>query len=120
MDAGACPAAGGLGGGGERHQSGDGWTPGTQALTPQAVPAWRWVWPLVRWLQRRASAEVASRSSVFLASSEQAATVTGQYFESKAQQARPAAPALDLNNQDRGWELAAMLIAKAPTAARKS
>jgi len=93
------------------------WTPGTQAITPQAVPAWRLVWPLVRWLQRRASAEAASRSSVFLASSEEAAAVTGQYFESKAQPKRPSALALDVGNQERTWELAATLIANAPTAA---
>jgi hypothetical protein len=29
---------------------GTAWTPGTQALTRQAVPAWRWVWPAVRLL----------------------------------------------------------------------
>jgi NAD(P)-dependent dehydrogenase (short-subunit alcohol dehydrogenase family) len=37
------------------------WTPSTQQLTPKAVPAWRWVWPLVRWFQRRASAEKAAQ-----------------------------------------------------------
>jgi NAD(P)-dependent dehydrogenase (short-subunit alcohol dehydrogenase family) len=36
------------------------WTPSTQALTPAAVPAWRLVWPIVRWFQRRASAEKAA------------------------------------------------------------
>lgn len=96
------------------------WTPGTQALTPQAVPAWRLVWPLVRWLQRRASAEAAARSSVFLASAEQAAAITGRYFESKAQPKRPSALALDTGNQERAWELAATLIASAPTVARPS
>jgi NAD(P)-dependent dehydrogenase (short-subunit alcohol dehydrogenase family) len=92
------------------------WTPGTQALTPQAVPAWRLVWPLVRWLQRRASAEAAARSSVFLASAEEAAAITGRYFESKAQPRRPSALALDIGNQERAWELAATLIASAPRA----
>jgi NAD(P)-dependent dehydrogenase (short-subunit alcohol dehydrogenase family) len=96
------------------------WTPGTQALTPQAVPAWRWVWPLVRLLQRRASPEAAARSSVFLAAAEEAASVTGQYFESKAQPRRPSPLALDIGNQERAWELAATLIANAPTLARPS
>jgi NAD(P)-dependent dehydrogenase (short-subunit alcohol dehydrogenase family) len=31
------------------------WTPGTAALTPAAVPHWRFIWPVVRWVQRRAS-----------------------------------------------------------------
>jgi NAD(P)-dependent dehydrogenase (short-subunit alcohol dehydrogenase family) len=96
------------------------WTPGTQALTPQAVPAWRWVWPLVRLLQRRASPEAAARSSVFLAAAEEAASVTGQYLESKAQPKRPSPLALDIGNQERAWELAATLIANAPTLARPS
>jgi NAD(P)-dependent dehydrogenase (short-subunit alcohol dehydrogenase family) len=96
------------------------WTPGTQALTRQAVPAWRWVWPLVRLLQRRASPEAAARSSVFLAAAEQAGGVTGQYFESKAQPKRPSPLALDVGNQERAWALAATLIANAPTLARPS
>jgi NAD(P)-dependent dehydrogenase (short-subunit alcohol dehydrogenase family) len=96
------------------------WTSGTQALTRQAVPAWRWVWPLVRLLQRRASPEAAARSSVFLAAAEQAGGVTGQYFESKAQPKRPSPLALDVSNQERAWALAATLIANAPTLARPS
>ena len=96
------------------------WTPGTQALTPRAVPAWRLVSPLVRWVQRRASAEAAARSSVFLASAEEAAAITGRYFESKAQPKRPSRLALDIGNQERAWELAATLIVGAPTVTRPS
>jgi NAD(P)-dependent dehydrogenase (short-subunit alcohol dehydrogenase family) len=96
------------------------WTPSTQALTPQAVPAWRWVWPLVRPLQRRASAEHAARSSVFLAAAEEAADITGQYFESRAQPKRPSTLAQDVDNQERAWELATTLIASAPTLTRPS
>jgi hypothetical protein len=59
----------------------------------------------------------AARSSVFLASSEEAADITGQHFESKAQPKRPSALALDVGNQERAWELAATLVANAPTAA---
>jgi NAD(P)-dependent dehydrogenase (short-subunit alcohol dehydrogenase family) len=33
---------------------GMGWTPSLQRLERRAVPAWRFVWPLVRWFQRRA------------------------------------------------------------------
>ena len=96
------------------------WTPGTQAMTREAVPAWRWVWPVVRWFQRRASAEAASRSSVFLASSEEAAAVTGRYFESKTQPERPSALALDVGNQERAWALAAELVAHARTCQERS
>jgi NAD(P)-dependent dehydrogenase (short-subunit alcohol dehydrogenase family) len=31
------------------------WTPGTAQLTPEAVSAWTYVWPLVRFFQRRGS-----------------------------------------------------------------
>ena len=96
------------------------WTPGTQALTRQAVVAWRGVWPLVRLLQRRASPEAAARSSVFLAAAAEAASVTGRYVESKAQPTRPAPLALEVGNQERAWALAATLIATAPTLARPS
>jgi NAD(P)-dependent dehydrogenase (short-subunit alcohol dehydrogenase family) len=96
------------------------WTPGTQALTPQAVPAWRLVWPLVRLMQRRASPEAAARSSIYLASAQQAAGITGQYFESRAQAKRPSALAMNIANQERAWELAATLIASAPTVARQT
>ncbi len=92
------------------------WTPGTQALTPEAVPQWRWFWPLVRFVRRRAPAEAASKSSVFLASSEDIAGVTGAYFESNAKPRRPSALALDVGNQERAWTLAETLAQRAPTA----
>jgi NAD(P)-dependent dehydrogenase (short-subunit alcohol dehydrogenase family) len=34
---------------------GPAWTPGTAQLTPEAVPAWKYLWPLVRFFQRRGS-----------------------------------------------------------------
>lgn len=92
------------------------WTPGTQALTRDAVPAWRLIWPLVRLLQRRASPMSAARSSVFLASSAAAASITGQFFESNAGPKRPTAVVRDLANQDQADQLAARLAARAPTA----
>lgn len=92
------------------------WTPGTQALTPDAVPAWRLVWPLVWLLQRRASPAAAARSSVFLAASEAAGSITGQFLESNAKPKRPTAVVLAIGNQDRAYELAATLAAKALTA----
>jgi len=93
------------------------WTAQTRGLTPEAVPAWRFVWPLVRLVQRRSSAEKASGSSVFLASSEEAARISGAYFESNAEPGQPSALALDVGNQERAWDLAETLVARAPTTA---
>ena len=92
------------------------WTAMTQALTPEAVPAWRYFWPVVRLMQRRASAEAASKFSVFLASSEDAANVSGAYFESNAEPGRPSKLALDVENQELACDLAQTLIARAPPA----
>ena len=91
-------------------------TPNTRSLTPEAVPAWRFFWPLVRWMRSRATAESASRSPVFLASSEEAANVTGRYFESNVKEARPSEQTRDVESQERARELAATLVAQAPTA----
>jgi NAD(P)-dependent dehydrogenase (short-subunit alcohol dehydrogenase family) len=55
------------------------WTPGVQALTPQAVPTWRYVWPLARMIQRRASPEKAARTPALLALHP---TGSGQFHES--------------------------------------
>ena len=44
------------------------WTPGTQAMTRDAVPAWRFVWPLVRAVQRRMRPDRAARVVALLAS----------------------------------------------------
>jgi NAD(P)-dependent dehydrogenase (short-subunit alcohol dehydrogenase family) len=96
------------------------WTRQTQAITPEAVPAWRLIWPLVRWMQRRASAEAASRSPVFLASSPVVAGVSGAYFGEHAKQERLSALARDAGNQERAWDLAAALISGAPAAAPTS
>jgi NAD(P)-dependent dehydrogenase (short-subunit alcohol dehydrogenase family) len=87
------------------------WTPMTQALTPADVPTWRFIWPVVRWFQRRASAERAARSSLLLATSETVAGVSGEYFESNGRQTRPSALARDKSLQDRAWSLGRDLVA---------
>jgi retinol dehydrogenase 14 len=91
------------------------WTNQTRAMTPETVPAWRLFWPLVRLVQRRASAEAAAKSSVYLASSEKVSSVSGAYFESNAKPRRPTELALDVGNQERAWDLAKSLVARAPT-----
>jgi NAD(P)-dependent dehydrogenase (short-subunit alcohol dehydrogenase family) len=91
------------------------WTNQTRAMTPETVPAWRLFWPLVRLVQRRASPEAAAKSSVYLASSEEASRVSGSYFESNAKPKRPSELVLDVGNQERAWDLAKTLVARAPT-----
>jgi NAD(P)-dependent dehydrogenase (short-subunit alcohol dehydrogenase family) len=91
------------------------WTDQTKAMTPQTVPGWRLIWPLVRLMQRRASPEAAAKSSVYLASSEEVLSVSGSYFESNAKPKRPTEIALDVGNQERVWDLAKTLVARAPT-----
>jgi len=89
------------------------WTPGTAQLTPEAVPAWRYSWPLVRFFQRRASADKAARAPIWLASAPEAAEITGTYVE-KNHQKRPD-PMTDLVAQKRVMNLATQLVSTAPT-----
>lgn len=90
------------------------WTPGTAQLTPEAVPAWKYVWPLVRFFQRRASPAKAARSPVWLAASTEADKLTGTYLE-KGKRHRPRVAA-DPGNQRQVLELAKSLVSRAPTA----
>jgi NAD(P)-dependent dehydrogenase (short-subunit alcohol dehydrogenase family) len=90
------------------------WTPGTAQLTPAAVPAWKYVWPLVRFFQRRGPAARAAQSPLWLAASSEAEKLTGTYLQ-KRKQRRPKAAA-DPDNQRRVIELAQALVSQAPTA----
>jgi NAD(P)-dependent dehydrogenase (short-subunit alcohol dehydrogenase family) len=77
------------------------WTPGTQALTPAAVPAWRYIWPVVRFFQRRASPAKAARCPIMWALRP---PTTGAYVESDS---RPRPLPVRLRDpvlQDRAWE----------------
>jgi NAD(P)-dependent dehydrogenase (short-subunit alcohol dehydrogenase family) len=90
------------------------WTPGTAQLTPEAVPAWKYLWPVVRFFQRRGSAAKAAQGPLWLAASRQADTLTGTYLE-KRRRHQPNV-ATDRDNQRRVTELAQTLISQAPTA----
>ena len=90
------------------------WTPGTAQLTPEAVPAWRLIWPVVRFFQRRGSPAKAAHSSIWLAASGGAGRITGTYVE-KGRQHRPDL-ATSPDNQRRITELAEALVSQAPTA----
>jgi NAD(P)-dependent dehydrogenase (short-subunit alcohol dehydrogenase family) len=79
------------------------WTPGTAALTLQAVPQWRFIWPMVRWIQRKASADGAARGPVYLAADADE-RVSGRYFDGKRERRLPKR-LLDAATQDRVWEL---------------
>ncbi|GAA0980343.1 SDR family oxidoreductase [Acrocarpospora macrocephala] len=43
------------------------WTPGVRAMTRDDVPAWRYLWPLMRLIQRRGSPRKAARTPTTLA-----------------------------------------------------
>lgn len=91
------------------------WTPGTAQLTPQAVPAWRYVWPIVRFVQRRASPAKAAESPLWLITSKESAGLTGTYVEKR--KARRPQVATNADYQRRVVDLAGDLIARAATAA---
>jgi len=96
---------------------GTAWTSMTAGIEQRGMPRWvSLIWPLFRWLQRRGTAENAARSSIFLASAPEAASMTGTYIGSNVRPARPPAAALDRANQEKTWELAATLVSNAPTA----
>jgi len=90
------------------------WTPGTAQLTPEAVPAWKYLWPVVRFFQRRGSPAKAAHSPLWLAASSEAEGLTGIYLE-KGKRHQPNIAA-DRGNQRRVIELAQTLVSHAPTA----
>jgi retinol dehydrogenase 14 len=95
---------------------GGAWTSITQAFAPRSMPGWvRPFWPVLRLLQRRGSPEQAARSSIFLASAPEAASMTGTYMGSNVRPADPAPAALNRAYQEQAWQLAATLVSNAPT-----
>jgi retinol dehydrogenase 12 len=61
------------------------------------------------------TSEQGARSSIYLASSPEAANITGRYFNDKAQMVEPAAAANDRENQRRLWEISEQITGvKAP------
>ena len=67
---------------------GSAWTPGVEALTPEAIPHWRWIWPLARWFQRRGSPVKAAASIEALIVSPP--DRSGLYFDEHALRTLPA------------------------------
>jgi hypothetical protein len=91
------------------------WTEMTQSMTPETMPFPKALWPVLRLMQRRGSPTKAGRRVAFLAASPEVAAYTGEYFAGKPRPKRLSARALDQENQERAWRLAAELVAGAPT-----
>jgi NAD(P)-dependent dehydrogenase (short-subunit alcohol dehydrogenase family) len=92
---------------------GTAWTQMTQSTTSQTVPAFRFLWPLLRLRQRIGSPEQAGRRVASLVASPQAGAATGQYFEAKPMPKHLSAQALDPQYQRRAWQLGCELQAGA-------
>jgi NAD(P)-dependent dehydrogenase (short-subunit alcohol dehydrogenase family) len=92
------------------------WTPSIERLERRAVPAWRFVWPLVRWIQRWASAEKAARVPVHLASAAEIGERSGAYFSEEGEPESLPGSATDPRSVRRAWVLGETLVRKAPTA----
>lgn len=89
------------------------WTPGTAQLTPEAVPAWRYTWPIVRFVQRRCSPAKASQAPLRLLTSRQFSGLTGSYIENR--KIRRPAVATNAEHQRQAMDLAADLVTRATT-----
>jgi NAD(P)-dependent dehydrogenase (short-subunit alcohol dehydrogenase family) len=86
------------------------WTPGTESLTPEAVPQFRFFWPIVRFFQRRASAERAAKGPLWLAEADVA--MRGRYFDGTKEE-KLEASILDSDAQQRAFSLGEELVATA-------
>jgi len=95
---------------------GTAWTSMTRSLTPVVVPAWRYVYPVVRFFQRRADPAKAGRLCVQLAWDAAAAEIDGKFFEHGKPGKLPAS-LLDPDLQARVVEVARDLEQRAPTVA---
>lgn len=96
---------------------GTAWTTITRSSEPRSFPAsMRSLWPVVRLMQRTGSPEKAAHTSIYLASAQEVANLTGQYFESSTHPKDPGPAVLDQTEQDKAWELATSLVRDAPTA----
>ena len=87
------------------------WTPGAAALTKEAVPAWKNVWPIVPLLPAPGVRREGRAHSVWLASAAEAGEATGTYAEGDKRE-QPGL-AVDPENQRRVTELAQRLIDEA-------
>jgi len=92
------------------------WTAMTQALTPQVVPSWRYVYPLVRFFQKRGDPAKAARVCVELAWTSGPAAINGQYITEHGKPRRYPVIVADPSVQDQVVSTAENLARQAPTA----
>jgi NAD(P)-dependent dehydrogenase (short-subunit alcohol dehydrogenase family) len=92
------------------------WTAMTQALTPQVVPSWRYVYPLVRFFQKRGDPAKAARVCVELAWTSSPAGISGRYITEHGKPRRFPATVADPAVQDEVASTAENLARHAPTA----
>lgn len=98
---------------------GTAWTSMTQSNQRRILPRnMRLLWPIFRILQRIGSPEKVAHTSIFLASTSEAANVTGQYFESSTRPKELSPDVVDLTKQEKTWKLATSLVSEALTATR--
>jgi NAD(P)-dependent dehydrogenase (short-subunit alcohol dehydrogenase family) len=93
------------------------WTAMTRALTPQVVPSWRYVYPLVRFFQQRGDPARAARVCVELAWTARPAEINGRYITEHGKPGRYPAAVADPEVQDQVTATAEDLARRAPTAA---
>jgi NAD(P)-dependent dehydrogenase (short-subunit alcohol dehydrogenase family) len=93
------------------------WTAMTQALTPQVVPSWRYVYPLVRYFQKRADPAKAAQVCVRLAWTASPAEISGRYITERGNPGKYPASVLDASVQSQVVATADDLAQHAPTSA---
>ena len=87
---------------------GTAWTPNIQALSREAIPSWRYVWPVMRYFQSHANpAKAAAACCRVVARS--AEEINGRYFTPRGSPASLPTPLLDDTFQQRVLETAAHL-----------
>jgi retinol dehydrogenase-14 len=91
------------------------WTAMTQALTPQVVPSWRYVYPLVRFFQKRSDPAKAAQICVKLAWTASPAAINGRYITEHGEPGKYPATVADPAVQDQAVGTAEDLIRHAPT-----
>jgi NAD(P)-dependent dehydrogenase (short-subunit alcohol dehydrogenase family) len=91
------------------------WTTMTQALTPQVVPSWRYVYPLVRFFAKRGDPARAARVCVELAWTASPAAISGRYITEHGKPGRYPASVADPVVQDQVNSTAEDLARHAPT-----
>jgi NAD(P)-dependent dehydrogenase (short-subunit alcohol dehydrogenase family) len=92
------------------------WTTMSQALTPQVVPSWRYVYPLVRFFQKRGDPAKAASVCVEIAWTASPAAISGQYITEHGKLGRYPPGVADPAVQDQVVSTAGDLARHAPTA----